>query len=120
MQRGKRGFAILLPKRYESENELYRGVMMLCGISADGKKLYIVPDGESVKFESEYIKPIKKYRLGLHVIKSSTRMGDTSKSYPIITVPAEFIRRNKLSHGVQIDIFETPQINCIVIMPKEN
>lgn len=119
IQRGHRGYAIILPKRFEEENELYRGIMMWVGISKDGKKLYIAPDGQHIGFASEYIELIKKYRLGLHVIKSKTRMGETSKSYPIITVPADFMRKNNLTHSDKVGIFETSQTNCIVIMPEE-
>jgi len=116
IQRGPSGASTVLPNRYMEDNELYRGSPMVTGCSQDYKKLFIVVKGRPITFTREIVIPIKEYGMGIHCIKSEKR----NHTYPIITIPQKWMEENNLKPGDSIDIFRTPQKDCLVIVPTQS
>ena len=112
IQRGKRGAATLLPTIFMQDNNLDRGSKILIGISEDQSKLYLLVSGSAIRFTDETVMLEKEYSLGIHKIKNVN-------IYPIITLPQKFLKLNGINWGDKIDIYSTPQADCLVISKSE-
>lgn len=112
IQRGPKSGAVLLPQGYMEENGFWHGTPMKVGMSQDGKRLYIINEGEFIKITNEPLKNIKSYMLGIHKIKDS-RGG--INCYPIITVPQVFMQESGAVPTTKVDIWRTDQKNVLMI-----